>query len=110
MKVLYGALSKGARRLMVEEFFHYYHLTKIIQPKGMYSFVPKSPLLRLMCDTPDSNRNWKSRYFFIEGDEWMCHLSEQEFMPVNKTWGIMPSIGMHLSVFKFLIVLIYSLL
>ena len=54
----------GACRLMVEEFFHYYRSTEITQSKGMYSFVPKSSLLRLMSDTPDFNRNWKSRYLF----------------------------------------------
>ena len=47
----------------MEEFFHCYYPDEITQSKGMYSFVPRSPLLRLVCDTPDSNRNWKSRYF-----------------------------------------------
>ena len=106
MKVLYRAMSNGARRLMLEEFFHCYHPTEIVQSKGMYSFVPKSPLLRLVCDTPDSNRNWKSRCFFIKGDKWMCHPGDQEFMPVNKTWGIIPPSGMHSSVFRFFIVLV----
>ena len=65
----------------------------------MYSFVPKSPLLRLVCETPDSNRNWKSRYFFMEGDEWMCRPDDNEFMPVNTTWGILPPFGTYPSVF-----------
>ncbi|KAK9992974.1 hypothetical protein SO802_022677 [Lithocarpus litseifolius] len=59
-------MSDGVRRLTVEEFFHYYRLTEITQSKGMYSFVPRSSLLRLVCDTPDFNKNWKSQYFFIE--------------------------------------------
>ena len=106
VEVLYGAMSNGARRLTVEEFFHCYCPTKIIQSKGMCSFVPRSLLLRLVCDTPDFNKNWKSCYFFMEGDEWMCHPGDQVFMLVNKTWGIMPPSGMHPSVFKFLIVLV----
>ena len=57
MEVLYRAMSNGARRLMVEEFFYCYHPTEIVQSKGMYNFVPRSPLSRLVCDTPDSNRN-----------------------------------------------------
>ena len=61
----------------------------------MYSFMPRNPLLRLVCDTPDSNRNWKSRYIFMEGDEWMYHLGDNEYMPVDTTWGIMPPFGMH---------------
>ena len=66
-EVLYGVLSKGARRIMVEEFFHYYRPSKIVQSKGMYNFLPRKPSLRLVCETLDSNRNWKSRYFFLEG-------------------------------------------
>ena len=100
VEVLYEAMSNGARRLTVEEFFHCYCLDEIAQSKGVYSFMPKSPLLRLVCETPDSNRNWKSRYFFMEGDEWMCCLGDTEHMPVNTTWGIMPLSGMHPSIFN----------
>ena len=97
VEVLYGAMSDGAWRLTVEEFFHCYCPTEVIQSKGMYNFTPRSPLLRLICENPDSNRDWKSRYFFLEGDEWMCHPGDNEFMPVDKTWGIMPPSGMCLS-------------
>ena len=79
----------------MKEFFHYYCLAKVSQSKGMYNFTPRSPLLGLICENPDSNRDWKSRYFFLEGGEWMCHHSDNEFMPVDKTWGIMPPSGMH---------------
>ena len=79
VEVLYGAMSDGARRLTVEEFFHCYNPAKV-----MYNFTPRSPLLRLICENPDSNRDWKSRYFFLEGDEWMCHPGDNEFMPVDK--------------------------
>ena len=57
VEVLYGAMSDGARRLAVREFLHCYRPDEIAQSKGMYSFVPRSPLLRLVCETPDSNRN-----------------------------------------------------
>ena len=67
-KVLYGVMSDGARRMTVKEFFNYYHPFEITKSRGMYSFVPRSLLLRLVCDIPDSNRNWKSCYFFIQGD------------------------------------------
>ena len=82
-------LSDGARRIMVEEFFHYYHPSEIVKSKGMYSFLPKCPSLRLVCETSNLNRNWKSQYFFIQGDDRMCHPDDQEYMPVDKTWGIM---------------------
>ena len=35
----------------------------------------------------------------------MCHLGDREFMPVDKTWGIMPPSSMHPSIFRCLIVL-----
>ena len=85
VEVLYGAMSDGARRLIVEEFFQCYRPTKVTQSKGMYNFTPRSPLLRLICENPDSNRDWKSHYFFLEGDEWMCHPSDNEFMGYNAT-------------------------
>ena len=100
VEVLYGAMSNGARRLMVEEFFHCYCLDEIARSKGMYSFVPRSPLLRLVYETPDSNKNWKSRYFFMEGDEWMCCPDDTEHMTVDTTWGIIPLSGMHPSIFS----------
>ena len=68
VEVLYGVLSNGERRMTAEEFFHYYRPLEITQSKGMYSFLPKKPVLGLVCDTSDSNRNWKSRNFFIWGD------------------------------------------
>ena len=98
VKVLYGAMSDGAKRLTVWEFLHCYHLGEIAQSKGMYRFVPRSPLLRLICETPDSNRNWKGWYFFMEGDGWMSRLGNNEFMPVSTTWGILSPSGMYSSI------------
>ena len=84
-EVLYGALSDGARRMTMEEFFHCYCPSEITQSRGMYSFVPRSPLLKLVCNTPNSNKNWKGHYFFIQGDKWMCYPGDQEYMPMDKT-------------------------
>ena len=95
MEVLYGPMSNGARRLTMWEFLHCYRPDEIEKSKGIYSFVPKSPLLKVIFETPDSNGEWKNRYFFLEGDEWMCHPRNTEHMPVDTTWGILPSSGMH---------------
>ena len=46
----------------------------------------------------DSNRNWKGRYFFMEGDGWMSHPGDNEFMLVDTTWGILPPSGMYPSI------------
>ena len=78
-------MSNGARRLTVDEFFHCYRLVEITQSKGMYNFTPKGPLLKLICENPNSNKDWKSHYFFFEGDEWMCHPGDTEVMAVDKT-------------------------
>ena len=95
MEVLYGAMTNGARSLTVREFLHCYHPDEIDKSRGMYSFVPRSLLLKVIYETPDSNRNWKSRYFFLEGDNWMCCLGDTEHMPVDTTWGILHPSSMH---------------
>ena len=98
IKVLYGVMSDSVRRSTVQEFLHCYCPDEIAQLKGMYSFVPRSPLLRLVCETPNSNRNWKSRYFFMEGDGWMNRPGDNEFMLVDTTWGILQPFGMYPSI------------
>ena len=45
MDVLYGAMTDGARSLTVREFLHCYRPDEIDKLRGVYSFVPKSPLL-----------------------------------------------------------------
>ena len=53
-------------------------------------------LLRLVSDMPDSNRNWKNRYFFIQGTDWMCRQEEWDSMPhsFDNTWGIVKDSGL----------------
>ena len=68
MEVLYGAMSNGGRSLTVWEFLHCYRSDEIDKSKGMYSFVPRKSVLKVIYKIPYSNRDWKSRYFFLEGD------------------------------------------
>ena len=68
MEVLYSAMSSGARRLTVREFLHCYRPDEINKSREIYSFAPRSPLLKVIFETPDSNRDWMRRYFFLEGD------------------------------------------
>ena len=79
----------------MREFLHCYRPDEIDKSRKIYSFVPRSPLLKVIFETPNSNRNWKSRYFFQEGDEWMCRPGDTEHMPVDTTWGILPPSSMH---------------
>ena len=69
IEVLYGAMSNSARSLTVQEFLHCYRPDEIDKSKGMYSFVPRKSILKVIFETPDSNRDWKSCYFFLEGDD-----------------------------------------
>ena len=85
IEILYGTMSNGARSLIVKEFLHCYRPDEIDKSRGVYSFVPRSPLLKVIYETPNSNRDWKSRYFFLEGDSWMCHPEDTEHMPVDTT-------------------------
>ena len=96
MEVLYGAMLDGAKSLTVREFLHCYRLDEIDKSKGMYSFVPRKSILKVIYETPDSNHDWKSRYFFLEGDDWMCHPGETNYMPVDKTWGILDLSGIYI--------------
>ena len=54
MEVLYDVMTDGAKRLTVREFLHCYHPDEIDRFRGIYSFVPRSPLLKVIYDTPDS--------------------------------------------------------
>ena len=62
-------MTNDAKSLTVKEFLHCYRPDEIVKSKGMYSFVPKSSLLKVIYETPDLNRDWKSRYFLLEGDD-----------------------------------------
>ena len=68
---------------------------EIDKSMGMYSLVPRSPLLKVIYETPNSNRDWKSRYFFLEGNDWMWRPGDTKYMPVDTTWGILHPSNMH---------------
>ena len=57
MEILYGAMIDDARRLTVREFLHCYRPDEIDRSRGMYSFASRSPLLKVIFETPDSNRD-----------------------------------------------------
>ena len=95
MEVLYEAMSNDARSLTVREFLHCYRPDEIDKSKGMYSFIPRKSVLKVIYETPDSNHDWKSRYFFLKGNGWMCHPGETDYMPVDKTWEILDPFGIY---------------
>ena len=95
IEILYGVMTNDARRLTVWEFLHCYRPYEIDKLRGMYSFASRSPLLKVIFESPDSNRDWKSRYFFLEGGEWMGRLGDTEHLPVDTTWGVLNPSSMH---------------
>ena len=89
-EILWGSFSGGHRQLMLGEFFYCYKPYHIASSKGTYHFNAREKGLRLVSDMPDSNRNWKSRYFFVEGTDWVCRQEEWATMPCgyfDNTWA-----------------------
>ena len=95
VEVIQGQLSGGNHRLTLDEFFYCYRPQQISSSKGIYHFLARKPLLRLVSDMSDSNRNWKNRYFFIQGTEWMCRLEEWDGMSdkFDNTQGVVKESG-----------------
>ena len=76
-------------------FFYCYRPHHIASSKGMYHFIVKKKDLKLVSDMPDSNRNWKSRYFFVKGMDWVCCQEEWVTMPRGffDTWAFVRDSG-----------------
>ena len=52
--------------------------------------------LKLVSDMPNSNRNWKSRYFFVEGTNWVCRKEKWATMPCgyfDNIWAFVRELG-----------------
>ena len=63
-EVLWGRLSGGNHQFTLDEFFYCYRPHYIASSRETYHFNAQEKNLKLVSDMPDSNRNWKSRYFF----------------------------------------------
>ena len=94
-KILSGHLSGGNRQLTLNEFFWCYRPQHIVSSQGIYHFSARKKELRLMSDMPESNRNWKGRYFFVKGTNWVCCQEEWETMPhgFDNTWAFVKDSG-----------------
>ena len=54
---------------------------------------------------PNFNRNWKNRYFFVQGMDWVCKPEEWDSMPdeFDNTWDVLNEFGESLaSIFFFI--------
>ena len=95
VEILWGRLSGGNRQLTLNEFFWCYRPQHIVLSQGIYHFSTRKKELRLVFDMPDSNRNWKGRYFFVKGMNWVCRQEEWETMPhgFDNTWAYVKDSG-----------------
>ena len=109
-EILWGRLSGGNRHLSLDEFFYCYRPQHKVSAKGTYHFAPREKSLRLVFDMPDSNRNWKNRFFFVKGTDWVCRPGEWDTLPggyFDNTWAyiresgcplvFLPTVSFHLS-------------
>ena len=72
-EILWGCLSGENCQLLLDKFFYCYKPQHIVSSQGIYHFTTRKKGLRLVSDMPDSNRNWKGRYFFVQGTDWVCY-------------------------------------
>ena len=58
--------------------------------------------LRLVLDMPNSNRNRKDKYFFVQGADWVYRREEWVIMPYGfeNTWSIVKDLGLVPSAFS----------
>ena len=101
-EILWGWLSGRNRQLTLDEFFWCYKPQHISLSKGIYYFAVRKKTFRLVSDMPNSNRNWKGRYFFVQGMDWVCCQEEWATMPhgFDNTWGIIKDSGLVPSAFS----------
>ena len=63
------------------QVFYCYKPHHIASSKGTYHFTVRKKDLKLVSDMLNSNKNWKSRYFFVKGMDWVCRQEEWVTMP-----------------------------
>ena len=67
--------------IRVDELVYLYRL-KDSKEHGYYELVPWERRTRIVRDLPSSFRYWKSRFFFVSGDDWET--------PSSEVWGDLP--------------------
>ena len=65
MQVLWREVFEGNRPLIVDEFLFCYKPSEINQSLGFYQFTAKRKDYRLIKSLVTSDRNWKTKFFFV---------------------------------------------
>ena len=93
--------------LRVDELVYLYRL-KASKEYGYYELVPWERSTRIVRGLPSSFRYWKSRFFFVSGDDFKTPSSGVwgEFSRLHHRWGT-PTLGVSMLLF---IILSFTLL
>ena len=67
MQVLWREVFKGNRPLTMDEFLYCYKPSEINQSFSFYQFTAREKDYRLIKSLVTSDRNWKTKFFFVSG-------------------------------------------
>jgi len=65
VQVLWREVFEGDRPLTVDEFLYCYKPSEINQSLGFYQFTARGKDCRLIKSLVTSDRNWKTKFFFV---------------------------------------------
>ena len=77
-------LAANEDMIKVDELVHLYRL-KELKEYGYYELIPWARRARIVRGLPSSFRYWKSRFFFVSGDDFET--------PASETWGDIPALS-----------------
>ena len=79
--------------IRVDELVYLYRL-KVSKEHGYYELLPWERRTRIVWNLPSSFRYWKSRFFFVSGDDWETSSSEVwGDLPRLLRWWSIPNLG-----------------
>ena len=86
-------LAANEDMIKVSELVHIYRL-KESKEYGYYELVPWTRRTRIIKGLPSSFRYWKSRFFFVSGDDFETPSSEAwgDILRLLRRWGT-PNLG-----------------
>lgn len=74
--VLWGIMSEGQETLSLNEFLYCHKPVRVPKVKRMYYFKCRKEERKLVTEFPSFNRDWKRKFFFVNGSKWVCSPEE----------------------------------
>ena len=103
-------MFEGDCPLIVDEFLYYYKPFEINQLLGFYQFTARGKDCRLIKSLVTSDRNWKTKFFFVSGF-WAGHpveVDKDPFPPYTGELGNLRPEGMLIVVILLFIIFIFN--